>query len=186
MTARQLASSNWILNGKYLPIDNRMLCSRKPESSSALVWQPEILYCSRVIWFVDFLFFACGLFNDTVYITRQTAVSVRVIGEWWIWNVLERIGCGLCKVLSHHLLKEGGDWANSRNTSVTISGVWDEIQTRLIFFTTWRFGSGQQDEWKSLSSKNILLGNMVCYKCYCRINKGRAYLFICLYGKWAR
>jgi len=94
-----------------------------------------------------FLFFAYGLFNDTVYITRQTAVSVRVIGEWWIWNVLGSISCGLCKVPSHHLLKEGGDWGNPWSTSVTISGVRYEIQTRLIFFTTRRFGSGQHDVW---------------------------------------
>jgi hypothetical protein len=131
---------------KYLPIDNRMLCSRKLESSSAPLWQPEILYCNRVTWFVDF-FFTCGLFNDTVCITWQSAVNVRVTGEWWIWNVLETISCGLCKVLCHHLPKGGGDWRSSWNTSVAVSVVRDEIQTRLVFFTTWRFGSGQQDVW---------------------------------------
>jgi len=135
MTPCRLASSNWILNGKYLPFDNRMLCSRKLESSSAPVWQPEILCCNRVIWFVDFLFFACGLFNDTVHITRQTAVSVRVIGEWWIWNVLERISCGLCKVLSHHLLQEGGDWGNSwKHISYNIWCLrWDSNQAHFLY-----------------------------------------------------
>lgn len=139
MTPRQLASSNWIVNCKYFPVDNRMLCSRKLVSSSAPLWQPEILYCNRVIWIAEFLLFAYGLFNDTVYITRQTGVNVRVIGEWWIWNVLGGISCGLCEVLSHHLLEERGDWGKSWNTSVTVSRYcncprWDSNQAHFLYY----------------------------------------------------